>query len=203
MIRNNRVLHVNRPNPEPRPHSLNPVPPCLCVIFLGIMLISCGTLNTQEERLAPRRSTEEIRLNDIRLEVSRNPVKAIDLIGSFREAYRPIEDVGADGELLSLEKEAQGNLRGLLETAAAEERWDDAASYSRSLANIGAEGDAGGRAFSEADMILAGAKQKLADGSNLGAFLAALQAHELRPLSFSDAVLFLDRAMELKHSVAE
>ena len=168
----------------------------LCAIYFGISLafVSCESLKTQEERLSPpRRSTGEIRLDDIRQRVSQSPVLAIDLIGSFREAYRVIEDADVTEELLALEKEALENLRNLLEEAIAEERWDDAASYSRSLVNIDVQNH-----YSERDIILAGAKKKLAGGNNLGAFLAAVQVHEMSPLSFTDAMIFLERAVELK-----
>jgi len=42
------------------------------------------------------------------------------------------------------------------------------------------------------------AKKKLEENDNLSAFLAAVQAHELRPLSFEDAALFLERAVQAK-----
>ena len=166
-----------------------------CVIYLGIFFafISCGTLTTQEERLAPRRSTTEIRLDDIRRQIGQNPVRAIDLIGNFREAYRITDTADSAAELRVLEQEAQENLRNFLEKAMAEERWDDAASYNRSLVNIDAQ-----HRIPETDLILAGARKKLADGNNLGAFLNAVQAHELSPLSFEDAMLFLERAAGLK-----
>ncbi|MDR1858494.1 MAG: S1C family serine protease [Treponema sp.] len=158
-----------------------------------LFFLSCETLKTQEEKLAPRRSTGEIRLDDISLQVSRNPVAAIDLIGSYREAYRVLDDAGTAEQLQSLEAQALENLRGLVEKAVQDERWDDAASYSRSLANAGAQGHE-----AELDLILAGARKKLADGNTLGAFLAAVQVHGQRPLSLADAVFFLEQAAQLK-----
>jgi len=156
-------------------------------------LFSCGTLQTQEERLAPRRSTKEIRLDDISRQVSRNPVAAIDLIGSYREAYRVFDDTDVAEQLQALEADARENLRGLVEKAVAEERWDDAASYSRSLANVEAQGHE-----AELDLMLAGAKKKLADGNTLGAFLAAVHVHERRSLSSPDAIFFLEQAVQLQ-----
>jgi S1-C subfamily serine protease len=161
--------------------------PLLCLIA-----VSCLSVKTQEERLAPRRSAEEIRLDDIKRQVSENPVKAIDLIGIFRESY------GQDAEaetLAALETEAVENLRNMQAKAAAEERWDDAASFSRSLASLspGAENSP-----PDFDFILAGAKKKHADGNDLGAFLAAVQAHQMRPLAFEDALFFLERAAAVK-----
>jgi hypothetical protein len=44
------------------------------------------SFETQEERLSPPRSTDEIRLEDIKKYVPQEPVRAIDLIGVYREA---------------------------------------------------------------------------------------------------------------------
>ena len=162
----------------------------LCSLLFAL---SCETLKTQEERLAPRRSTKEIRLDDIGLQVSQNPVTAIDLIGSYREAYRVFDDADVTERLQALETEARQNLRGLVETAVAEGRWDDAASYSRSLANVEAQGYE-----AELDLILSGARKKLTDGNVLGAFLAAVHVHEQRSLSLADAMFFLEQAAQLK-----
>ncbi|MCL2044306.1 MAG: trypsin-like peptidase domain-containing protein [Treponema sp.] len=171
----------------------------LIVGYLLLIISSCGSLRTQDEMLAPRRSTDEIRLEDIRQQLAQNPVRAIDLIGSFRETYKVIRDDFEAENLAVLENEATDNLREFLERAIAEERWDDAVSFSRSLANLEAVSARPPSAvFSERDLILAGAKKRLADGENLGAFLAAMQAHELAPLSFDDAMLFLERAVDLK-----
>ena len=160
--------------------------------------LSCLTIETQEERLAPRRSTSDIRMDDIKKRLTENPVKAIDLIGIFRELY------GADGTeskqedmaaaLLALENEAVENLRSLQVQAIADERWDDAASLSRSLASLGVPVENSGM---EPDFILADAKKKLADGNDLGAFLSAVQAHQLRALSFNDSLVFLERAVRM------
>jgi len=155
--------------------------------------LSCVTVEKQAERLAPRRSTVEIRFDDIRQQVSENPVKAIDLIGSYRETYRITGDESEANDLLALEQEAVDNLRTVLEEAIAEERWDDATSYSRSLASIEPEA-----AMRERELILAGAKKKLTTGNTLGAFLAAVQAHEFSPLSPEDAIFFLERAAAVK-----
>jgi S1-C subfamily serine protease len=168
----------------------------LLPLFLGL---SCLTAATQEERLAPRRSTDDVRMDDIRKFLSKNPVKAIDLIGIYREIY----SMGAEGDggkdiagaLLTLESEAVENLRSFQTKAIAEERWDDAASFSRSLASLGVKVENTGM---EPDFILADAKKKLSGGNDLGAFLAAVKAHEMRALSFNDALLFLERAVTVK-----
>ena len=169
-----------------------------CTLFIVLfslcsVLCSCITIDKQEERLAPRRSTGEIRLDDIKGQVEHNPVRAIDLIGAYRETYRITGEESEVADLAALEQEAIANLRNSLEKAIAEDRWDEAASYSRSLASLEPDSEA---AVREPDLILAGAKKKLKDGDTLGAFLAAVKAHELRPLSSEDAMLFLERAME-------
>jgi S1-C subfamily serine protease len=84
-------------------------------------------------------------------------------------------------------------LKDFLDKAIEEKRWDDAASYSRSLSCIEPQNQA-----AEPDFILALAKKKLEDNDNLSAFLAAVRSHELRPLSSEDAALFLDKAVQAK-----
>ncbi|MDR2478343.1 MAG: trypsin-like peptidase domain-containing protein [Treponema sp.] len=169
---------------------------------IPLLAVSCQTFKTQEERLSLRQPAADVRLDDIKRHVEKNPVKAIDLIGVYREAYRVLAlgekaegESGAETEALAaLETAAVENLRKLQAQAVAEERWEDAASYSRSLASMAAAEDAG----VEADFILVNAKKNLSGGSILAAFLGAVQAHELRPLSFDDALLFLERAVQVK-----
>jgi len=167
------------------------------VFSLLVVCVSCVSVKEQEERLAPHRSTTEIRFDDIKEHLTQNPIKAIDLIGAYREVYRITGDEAETRaeDLRELEKEAKENLLNLFEKAIAEERWDDAASYSRSLASMDLLPNTAAR---EPDLILAGAKKKLKDGDNLGAFVSAMQANELRPLSAEDAMLFLERAVSVK-----
>jgi serine protease Do len=169
------------------------LPILLCSLLIAVFSLTCGSLKTQEEKLSPPRSTGEIRLDDIKKNIHQEPVKASDLIGVYREAYRVTGEDGAAAELLELEKEAVLTLKGFLDKAIEEKRWDDAASYSRSLSCIEPQDQ-----NAEPDFILALAKKKLEDNDNLSAFLAAVHAHELRPLSFEDAALFLGRAVQLK-----
>jgi S1-C subfamily serine protease len=164
-------------------------------IFSQISCITTDTRTRQEERLTPYRSTGEIRVDDIRKEISKNPVRALDMIGTYREMYKVVDEDGRAEDLLALEKEASENLRNFLEKAISEERWDDAISYNRSLTCVDPVSEAG---VSEQYLILAGAKKKLNDGNNLGAFLAAVQAHDLNPLSYDDSMLFLERAVTEK-----
>ncbi|MDR2433296.1 MAG: S1C family serine protease [Treponema sp.] len=153
------------------------------------LVLSCLTAEIQEQRLVPHRSTGDVRLDDIRKQLEENPARAIDLIGVYREVYGTGMAVET---LLDYENQAVYNLRALQARAVVEERWDDAASLSRSLASLGVKVENTGM---EPDFILADAKKKLSQGNDLGAFLAAVQAHELRPLGFDDALLFLERAV--------
>ena len=133
------------------------------VVLFSLLLVtcylSCETLKKQEEKLEAPRSTKEIRLDDIREQVTQNPVKAIDLIWTFRAVYGSVIKEKETEELVSLEKEAADNLMNLLEKAMAEEQWDDAASYSRSLFCLQEEP----LSVSEMDIILSEAKKKLTE----------------------------------------
>jgi S1-C subfamily serine protease len=92
-----------------------------------------------------------------------------------------------------MQKEAVLELKNSIEKAIEEKRWDDAASYSRSLSCIEPEYET-----AEAGYTLELAKKKLVDNDTLSAFLAAVRAHELRPLAFEDAALFLEKAVQAK-----
>jgi len=83
----------------------------------------------------------------------------------------------------------------LQEKAVAEERWDDAASFGRSLSSIGVKVKSTGL---EPDLILADAKKKLSDNNVLGAFLAAVKSAEMKPLDSASALLFLEKAVNVK-----
>ncbi|MDR1318885.1 MAG: S1C family serine protease [Treponema sp.] len=160
---------------------------------------SCLSIATQEERLSPpRRSAKAFRVDDIRRYTSEDPARAVDLIGIYRELYGETEggEEGINAEVLAaLEEEAIVNLEKVQRRAIEEERWDDAASLSRSLASLGVKVESTGM---EPDFVLAGAKKKLSDGDNLGAFLSAVQVHGMRPLNFDDALLFLEQAAAVK-----
>ncbi|MDR3333540.1 MAG: S1C family serine protease [Treponema sp.] len=163
------------------------------------LLGSCLSSATQEQRLSPPKSTGEYRLEDIRRYVSEDPVRAIHLIGVYEMIYG---EKGVDprrdelsGTLETLEAEAIQNLRGSQSTAIGENRWDDAASLARSLASLGITVENTGM---EPDFILADAKQRLSEGNDLGAFLAAVRSHVLNPLGFDDAMGFLERAVKVK-----
>ena len=173
-------------------------------LFIFCGAVSCTTMGAQEKKLAVRRSAGEVRFDDIIKQVSENPVAAIDLIGEYRLSYKVSGGSEEEKKLEDFEKEARGNLRKLLEQAVFEERWDDAVSYSRSLAlyeivaSSASPAESASLDFDETEYLLSGAKKKMKDGNNLGAFLAAARVHQIRPLSFEDALLFLERAVELK-----
>ncbi|GHV53158.1 trypsin [Spirochaetia bacterium] len=161
------------------------------VILFASLLLSCLSTTAQEKRLAPRRSTNEFRLDDIRRQVTEDPACAIHLIGTYRIVY------GADssGELAVLEMDAVENLKKAQLEAINGERWDDAASLARSLASLGVAVENTG---DEPDFVLANAKKLLSEGNDLAAFLAAVRAHVLRPLEFDDALLFLEHAVKVR-----
>lgn len=167
----------------------------VAALAVFVFAVSCRTFDRQEETLAPRRSAAEIRLDDINRQVSENPVRAIDLIGIYRRAFRAFGAEDEEDELVRLEKKATENLRTRMEEAVASGNWDDAASYSRSLVLLDKRPE---DAVRELEFMLSGARENLESGDNLNAFLAASHVHAYRPLSFQDAMLFLERAVELR-----
>jgi S1-C subfamily serine protease len=169
--------------------------------LLSLLSFSCLSIDVQEKRLAPYRSTSDLRLDDIRRYASEDPVRAIDRIGIYRTIYgagglSPEADQAELAEALSsIEAEAVERLKQIQITAIEEERWDDAASLSRSLSSMGVAVENTGM---EPDFILANAKKLLAENRDLPAFLAAVQAQGLKALEFEDALLFLERAVSVK-----
>ncbi|MDR0561419.1 MAG: S1C family serine protease [Spirochaetaceae bacterium] len=162
------------------------------LVWFGVgLILSCTSVEETEKRLIPLKTTEELRIDDIRQYVADDPVRAIHLIGIYEILY------GKEflAPALALKEEAIGNLKAAQSKAIDEKRWDDAASLARSLAGLGISVENTGN---EPDFVLADAKQKLTAGNDLGAFLSAVRAHELEPLSFDDALLFLERAVTVK-----
>ena len=163
-----------------------------CSVLMAFLVAACHTTARQEARLVPRRSTVEIRLDEIRRQIDANPILAIDLIHTYRAIHRVSEGYAGEAELLSMEEAATENLRGLLELAVADEQWDRALSLGRSLSNL-EQTDA---LTWEPDFTLAFAKQRLDEGDNLNAFLAAARSHEMRGLPAESAMPFLERAVD-------
>ncbi|MDR2185221.1 MAG: S1C family serine protease [Treponema sp.] len=169
-------------------------------VFLTVSLISCLSVETQKKRLRPRVSTSEWRLKDIERCVQEDPVKAVHLIGMYDAIYggehaENETDPGIVLRLEGLEKEAIQNMKESQRKAVEERRWDDAASLARSLAAMGVAVENTGM---EPDLVLAAAKDMLEAGNDLGAFLAAVRAHQHKTLSADDALLFLERAAEAR-----
>lgn len=170
-------------------------------LFLAALFTSCASSDSAEKRLTPPRSAGSVRLKDIDRYVSENPARAIHLIGIYERIYGKTEtpeneNENDDGEKVKNYKtEAVENLRLAQIKAIEEKKWDDAASLARSLSSLGITVENTGM---EADFILAGAKQQLTDGNNLGAFLAAVRSHQQKPLGFDDALYFLQHAVEAK-----
>jgi S1-C subfamily serine protease len=167
----------------------------------GGFFFSCSSVTIAEKRLIPPKSTSEFRLNDIERFASEEPAKAIHLIGMYRRLYRRNgsyvegDDPAVADKLDSLELIATEELRAAQALAVLEKRWDAAASLARSLNALGIPVENTGM---EPDYILESAKEQLAAGNDLGAFLAAVGSHRQKPLDFADALLFLERAVAAK-----
>jgi len=163
-----------------------------------LMSFSCkSTVKQEDDFSSSLPSTSSIRLSDIEKQITENPISALHMIYIYKEVYSSKQN-NEDGDwnnLLEYEKSAVLNLREMQEKAIKEERWDDAVSYSRSLASIGITVEKTGF---EPDLVLADAKKKLADGNNLSAFLAAVKTQQLKPLGSADALLFLERAVKVR-----
>jgi S1-C subfamily serine protease len=158
------------------------------------LLSGCLSAAQAEKRLIPLKSSSEYKLDDIAGYVSENPERAIHLIGIYKRIYgEDSGDLPAESGLKSMEEAAVNNLIEAQARAIREKRWDDAASLARSLEALEISVENTGM---EPDFLLADAKDKLSRGNYLEAFLAALRAHELRPLEFDDALLFLEQAVK-------
>jgi S1-C subfamily serine protease len=168
---------------------------CLILPAVAILFVlSCGSTNDGDDDTFPTRSTSSIRLEDIEKQIEEKPISALNLIYIYKEVYKVNTDEDNDDwkQLFQYEEKAVENLKALRDKAVEEEKWEDALSYGRSLASIGITPAAG----TEAAYVLADAKKKLDEGNNLGAFLAAVRAHEMRPLDYESALLFLGKAVE-------
>ncbi len=166
--------------------------------LLSIFLIfSCKSVNDKKNN-APSKTTSSFRLNDIEKKVHESPVIALNQIYIYKEVYSAANNKNKNEnededwrQLAQYEKTATENLCAMQEKAIEEEQWDDAVSLGRSIASLGIKNAHTGK---EAEFILAGAKKKLKDGNNLGAFLSAVKAHEIKPLDYQSALLFLEKA---------
>jgi len=170
------------------------------VVLAALVLFFFSCLTSKDEPGQPiplPRSTSSIRLDDIKKQIPENPVAALNLIYIYKETYTSAQnDENKEWvELLQYEKEAVDNLVSMQEKAIEEERWDDAASFGRSLSSIGVKMKNTGL---EPNLIMADAKKKLSDNNILGAFLSAVKSHEMQPMDSSTALLFLEKAVNVK-----
>ena len=168
------------------------------IAAVALTLFSCLSTEKKEERLSlPPRSTSTIRLDDIKKQLAENPAAALNMVFIYKEIYSSVQNTESDewNKLVEFEKEATDNLRSMQQTAIREERWDDAVSLGRSLSSIGVTVENTGL---EPDFILADAKKKLSSGDTLGAFLSAVKSHETKPLDYDSAMMFLQKAVEVK-----
>jgi S1-C subfamily serine protease len=165
-----------------------------------LALSGCITQAQAEKRLAPPRSTGELRLEDIRHSVPEEPIRAIHLIGIYRVIYGAAaqeteQDPAFAEELAALEMQAIHNIEEAQKLAIREKRWEDAASLARSLSSLGISVESTGM---EPDLLLAHARDRLEAGDTLSAFLGAVRSHDLQPLEAEDALPFLERAVAVR-----
>jgi len=172
----------------------------LLITIAVFIIFSCGSFSSKDEN-SHFRTTSSIRLEDIEKQLGENPVAALNLIFMYKEVYFSEDDTEENDEskakdrqqLLEYEKRGFELIAAMQNLAISEERWDDAVSLTRSIANIGLKNEHTGK---EAAFILSSAKKKIADGNNLGGFLDAVRAHEMQPLDYASAILFLEKAVE-------
>ncbi|MDR1177849.1 MAG: S1C family serine protease [Spirochaetaceae bacterium] len=149
--------------------------------------MSCASA---EDRLEIPRPAEQFRLDDIERYAGEDPVRAIHLMGAYERTYG-FENYSFD----TIRQQAVENLKEAQIKAIAERRWDDAASMARSLMALGITVENTGM---EPDFLLAEAREYLAGNNDLAAFVYAVRAHELDPLSAGNALPFFERAVELR-----
>jgi S1-C subfamily serine protease len=169
----------------------------LALVFLLLFNFSCESLKKTEDESSSSRLTSTIRLDDIERRIQDSPITAVNLIYIFKEVYSVNEDEENEEwtRLAQFEKEAVEKICAMQESAVKEERWDEAVSLGRSIAALGITTAHSGK---EAAFILADAKKKLSEGNALGAFLAAVKAHEMKPLDYESASAFLEKAVQAR-----
>ena len=175
--------------------------PFIFVLFLLAAISSCHTEAKAIKNLTPPKSIRDFRLDDIARQVEDDPARAIHLIEVYEILYGP-DSVYPDGtdpfvseRLASLRDSAIESLKTDQVDAVNEKRWIDAASLARSLSRLGITVESTGE---EPELVLEAAREQLAEGNNFEAFLSAVRAHNLKPLVYDDALLFLTKAVEVK-----
>ena len=178
---------------------------CFIILITTILIIfSCESINRNvNSEDFPFRSTSSVRLNDINRSIEDNPIYALSLIYIYKEIYSEIvTDENEDWkQLLIYEDEAKKNLIAAYEKAIQDEKWEEAISYGRNIANLRLAVDLGFDSLNtarEADLILFDAKKKLQEGNVLAAFLSAVRSHGMQPLDAQSSLLFLEKAVEAR-----
>jgi S1-C subfamily serine protease len=160
----------------------------LSCLFL-VNFISCGSIEVAEQRLQAPQSTVSVRFKDIRDALEEKPERAVHLIGVYRAIY------GDDEGLELLQEEATEQIKLRQEAALDEKRYDDAAALARSLRALSVDRE---NTREEDDFLLASAMTSLEKGENLQAFLAAFASNRVEPMTASDALPFLERAVAVR-----
>jgi S1-C subfamily serine protease len=175
--------------------------PLLAVLCAALAFSACMTPEKAQLRLLPPRTAGEFRQGDIERYVREDPVKAVHYIEMYRRlygegsVYPESEDPLLSEKIAAYKEQAVENLKTAQIEAVAAGRWDEAASLARSLAVLDISVESTGE---EPDLILEAAKDQLKAGNDLSAFLNAVRAHKLKALEPEDALLFLDRAFDIK-----
>jgi S1-C subfamily serine protease len=140
-------------------------------------------------------------LDDIVRYSTEDPARAVHLLEVYKaiygsgDAYPATEDPEITSRLEKLREDASGSLRQAQFEAIEEKRWADATSLARSLSGLGIPVESTGE---EPELVLEYARQQMEQGNNLPAFLAAVRAHELKPLEPEDSLFFLEKAVNAK-----
>jgi hypothetical protein len=186
-------------NDEQRTGNMEYLRSCLLLLFSSCLLLaSCGSFEEGEKRLTPQRSTQEIRIEQIKQKLENDPVTAVHLIGVYEAVYAASvnKDIVYDaGEIKAIKDEAISNIVDAQKKAIAEKNWYKAASLARSLDALDIKVEKTGK---EPEILLEAAKDHLAKGQDLEAFLAASSSNEFSPLSAADAMIFLERAFKAR-----
>ena len=170
-------------------------------LFIPFLIVACQTQEAAERRLAPPKSVKDFRLDDIDRYVNEDPTMAVHLLGVYEilygagSVYPDGTDIEVRARLDSAREAAVDGLKSAQVKAVGEKRWADAASLARSLSRLDVDVASTGE---EPELVLEYAKEQLSGGNKLSAFLAAVRAHNLKPLSYDDALFFLEKAVEDK-----
>jgi len=171
----------------------------LTLCAFAALALSCQTEAAAARRLEPPLSVRNFRLNDIQKHLTEDPAAAVHLLEVYRIIYG--ENTFPDGsdaevqrQIETFRSEALQQLETVQQQAIDDQRWTDAVSLARSRSRV----DSAPSSANEQELLLQYAKEQLSSSNNLSAFLAAAEAHRLQPLSFDDALAFLQRAVEVR-----